>query len=72
MLFIPRITPTNQKPHQYLGQKPSWKKASTEEKETFKGSLADKLQHITAPGSMQCRNPTSGVQNFFSVRHRGS
>ena len=57
IISIPRITPTKQKPHQYLGQKPSWKKASNEEKETFKGTLADKLQHITAPGSMQCRIP---------------
>ena len=38
--------------------KPSWKKSSSEEKELFSQALQNKLEDVTVPNSLNCRNPS--------------
>ena len=49
---ITQVQSANQNP------KPSWKKSSSEEKELFSQALQNKLEDVTVPNSLNCRNPS--------------
>ena len=56
-ILIPSIKESMKKPHVPHIKKPSWKKASDDDKETFKATLEVKLDMVRPPYSMQCRDP---------------
>ena len=41
--------------------KPSWKKSSAEERESFTQTLRAKLESLKVPGAINCRNPTCDI-----------
>ena len=52
---ITETKPVEQKP------KPSWMNSSPEEKECFTQTLLAKLENVSVPESINCRNPTCDI-----------
>ena len=61
-ILIPNIDTPQKKSQSYQRLKPSWKKASEDDKETFRATLADKLELVSTPQSMHCRNPKCDLE----------
>lgn len=61
-IALEEIVPAPQKHSSTFKQKPSWKKATSEEKETFKVTVDDKLNNVRAPDSRACRNPKCNIE----------
>ena len=61
-ILIPSIETPQKKSQSYQRLKPSWKKASEDDKEIFRATLADKLELVKSPESMHCRNPKCNLE----------